>query len=48
MIYQNLGAMANATFGYLPANFPGAAHVAPASQFVFSQIIHSGFWLAAT
>ncbi|CCD45303.1 hypothetical protein QC760_006172 [Botrytis cinerea] len=34
MIYQNLGAMANATFGYLPANFPGAAHVAPASQYV--------------
>ncbi|TEY73571.1 hypothetical protein BOTCAL_0076g00020 [Botryotinia calthae] len=34
MIFQNLGAIGNATFGYLPANFPGAAHVAPASQYV--------------
>ncbi|KAF5872212.1 uncharacterized protein Bfra_005566 [Botrytis fragariae] len=34
MILQNLGAMGNATYGYLSANFPGAAHVAPAAQYV--------------
>ncbi|TGO10178.1 hypothetical protein BTUL_0142g00150 [Botrytis tulipae] len=34
MILQNLGAMGNATYGYLPAHFPGATHVAPTPQYV--------------
>lgn len=41
MILQNLGAMGNATYGYLRADFPGASHVAPTAQFVSSHIINS-------